>query len=430
MNFKLKILLYLVYVKLGKWVFNAQLLPLQKMRFKRLKKTLKKSPYYQTYITKNVILNEFPVIEKTQFMQKFDSINTCNLTLNRCMEVALKAENSRNFSPMIQGVSVGLSTGTSGNRGLFLVSENERAMWVACILDRVIGFSLRKRKVAFFMRANNNLYQSTESKILQFQFFDIFIPMEKHFEKLAVLNPDILVAQPSVLCLLAEAISNGKITVSPQKIISIAEVLTEEDREYLEKVFKQTIHQIYQCTEGFLAASCKYGSLHFNEDFIHIEKKYINEEKTKFHPIITDLLRSSQPVIRYELNDIITEKKHCACGSKMLAIEKIEGRSDDILVFENKEGQSVQLFPDLFRRTIVLSNDTITDYFLVQENRKSLKLFIKSIDPNAFDNSVFAITRVLAQYAINNVSIKRLSNAPFSIGEKKRRIKNETAKIN
>ena len=129
----------------------------------------------------------------------------------------------------------------------------------------------------------------------------------------------------------------------PTKVISVAEVLEPQDKLYLEQLFQQTIHQVYQCTEGFLAATCEKGVLHFNEDFILIEKKYIDKEKRRFHPIITDLLRTTQPVIRYELDDIIIEKKQCACGSPFMAIEQIEGRSDDILKFINKEGKLVQV---------------------------------------------------------------------------------------
>ena len=81
-------------------------------------------------------------------------------------------------------------------------------------------------------------------------------------------------------------------------------MLYPEDKAYLERVFGQHIHQVYQCTEGFLASTCTEGVLHFHEDFLIIEKKYLDETKTRFHPIITDLKRFSQPIVRYELNDI------------------------------------------------------------------------------------------------------------------------------
>jgi putative adenylate-forming enzyme len=361
-------------------------------------------------------------------MRHFNEINTFGLELDECMDVAIKAENTRDFSPMIQGISVGLSTGTSGNRGLFLVSPKERAVWVACILDRVIGFSLRKRKVAFFLRANNNLYQSSQSKLLQFSFFDILLPIEEHIEKLKTLQPDIIVAQPSMLSFTAEAIEQGKLSLNPTKVISVAEVLSPEDKTYLEKIFHQPIHQVYQCTEGFLAATCKYGTLHFNEDFILIEKKYIDDDKSKFHPIITDLLRATQPVIRYELNDIITEKTDCKCGSRMMAIESIEGRSDDVLIFSSNSQQPIRLFPDLFRKIIVLADDEISDYCLIQKEPKLLQLYIKSRDSNAFDQAKNAILKILNTYDISEVTILEINNPHHQLGTKKRRVRNEIPK--
>nr|MBT2175989.1 CoF synthetase [Streptococcus mitis] len=97
--------------------------------------------------------------------------------------------------------------------------------------------------------------------------------------------------------------------------------------EFICATFKQTVHQVYQCTEGFLATTCKQGTLHINEDLVHIEKEYLDQEKGIFVPIITDFMRKTQPIIRYRLNDILIEKKTpCSCGSPFLALERIDGR--------------------------------------------------------------------------------------------------------
>ena len=82
--------------------------------------------------------------------------------------------------------------------------------------------------------------------------------------------------------LLLEEKEINKLNISPKKIVSVAEVLTKEDKEYLQNVFNCKISEVYQCTEGFLANSCSEGYLHFNEDFLIIEKKYIDNKKTKF----------------------------------------------------------------------------------------------------------------------------------------------------
>ena len=430
MFFKLQILYYFLKIKAGRLLYEYNLMPIQQKRLQGLRRALKKSPYYRQMLNTSNDLSNAPLMNKIMFMHHFNEINTVGLDLKQSMEVAIKAETTRNFSPMINKISVGLSTGTSGNRGLFVVSIRERAIWVATILDRVIGFSLRKRKVAFFLRANNNLYNSSQSKLLQFTFFDIFMPMDAHLKALEKLQPNIIVAQPSVLSIIAEAIQQQTLLLSPQKIISVAEVLTPEDKKYFEGVFKQPIHQVYQCTEGFLAATCKEGTLHFNEDYLIIEKHYLNAEKTKFHPIITDLLRTSQPVIRYELNDIITIQNGCKCGSRMLAIASIEGRSDDMLVFTNDQHQEIKLFPDWFRKTIVLSDENISDYCLIQTNLKMLELYIKSKNSLSYDLASKAILESLKSHGISGVIIQKTHNISDTLGIKKRRIRNEISKAN
>ena len=429
MNFKLKVISNFIRLRIQRNLYAANLQKIQRKHWRKLNVTLRKSPFYKELAEENADILSFPLINKAIFMEKFNAINTCKIDREEAFSVAIKAETSRDFAPTINDVTIGLSSGTSGNRGLFLATENERAQWVGCVLDRVIGFSLKKRSVAFFLRANSNLYDSVKSKVLQFEFFDLFEPLNDQIGRLNSLQPNILVAQPSLLLELADKQEKGELTLSPTKIISVAEVLYPEDRKLLEKVFKQTIHQVYQCTEGLLATSCAHGTLHFNEDFLHIEKKYIDEDNKRFHPIITDLIRTSQPVIRYELNDIIHEEKNCPCGSKMTGIKQIEGRSDDVLRFTSETGEEVKIFPDFFRRAIIMSNEKITDYTLVQTDKKELRLYINE-DEVVFQDANKWIQKLLSDYNINDVSILKEEKRNFEKGNKLRRIRNDYWKAN
>ena len=368
MNFKLRIISNLLSLRYNRKFHKANLKKLQAKRWSKMQFTLQQSPFYEDLSNRKQELKNYPVINKSIFMEHFNSINTRGIKRDEAFALAIKSEKSRNFSPMINGVTIGLSSGTSGNRGVFLATEAERAQWVACVLDRVIGFSLKKRSVAFFLRANSNLYDSVKSKVLTFEFFDLMKDLKTQIPKLNKIQPTILVAQPSLLVELAKKKEAGELNINPDKIISVAEVLYPEDAEYLKSVFRQTIHQVYQCTEGLLATSCEHGTLHFNEDFLIIEKKYIDTDRKRFHPVITDLMRTTQPVVRYELNDIIHEKKDCPCGSKSIGIEQIEGRSDDVLIFESNDGSQKKIFPDFFRRAIIMSDESISDYTLVQSD--------------------------------------------------------------
>lgn len=422
MNFKLQILYFFVRLRWRKWRYKNKVSKLQDKQWKAFQSTLSKSSYYQPFVAKKAKLEDYPIINKAIFMKHFNEINTEGIDLKEAMNIALKAEQTRDFSPMINDVTIGLSSGTSGNRGVFLVTQKERAHWVAVVLDRVIGFSLKKRTVAFFLRANSNLYNSVQSKLLQFEFFDLYRSIDEHVNRLNKLQPTILVAQPSLLLELAKKVNDQSLIISPKKIISVAEVLYPEDKATLEEVFQQNIHQVYQCTEGFLAATCSEGTLHFNEDFLIIEKRYLDDSKTRFHPIITDLARYSQPVIRYELNDIIHEKKNCPCDESSTAIERIEGRSDDIFRFE-QVGKQIIIFPDFIRRAIVFSDSNIEDYIVTQKDNMTIELYIHGEDKQ-YQKAEAALKDVLKNHGVTGISIYRAIAKPHQPENKLRRIQN------
>ena len=201
MYFKIKIIYFLIKIKLEKLTGLYSSKWYKKIKVFFFLKNIKSSGFYNYFSVYKSNFEELPIMNKSLFMENFDTINTCGISYQQASEIAENAEKSRDFSPMINDIAVGLSTGTSGNRGLFLVSETERANWVAYMIDRVIGFSLKKVEVAFFLRANNKLYESCKSKKVRFNFFDLFEKLDSHIERLNNLQPTILIAQPSLLML-------------------------------------------------------------------------------------------------------------------------------------------------------------------------------------------------------------------------------------
>ena len=122
MRFKLKVLWYLMRVlTISKLKNRTALEVYQQKKLKRFaKNVLSKSVFYKPYFVNGVFNWEaVPQISKTVFMDSFDAINTKGIIKKEAIEVALEAENSRNFTSEINGITVGLSTGTSGKRGVF-----------------------------------------------------------------------------------------------------------------------------------------------------------------------------------------------------------------------------------------------------------------------------------------------------------------------
>ncbi|WP_044642296.1 F390 synthetase-related protein [Risungbinella massiliensis] len=348
------------------------------------------SPFYQEWLKDYSIKDwrQFPIINKQIMMDQFLQFNTVGVTKEEAFSLAFQSEETRDFSGKTQGISVGLSSGTSGNRGLFLVRDEESWQWVGAMLAKVLPNSIfGKCRIALFLRANNNLYTSLTSNRIHFQFFDLLTPLKEHVSKIQEYQPTILVAPPSVLRMLAKMQMEQKVNLHLQKVISVAEVLDPLDEQLISKGFGQIVHQIYQCTEGFLATTCSHGTLHLNEDLVVIQKKYLDRQKRKFSPIITDFCRTSQPIIRYGLDDILTERAEpCPCGSVYTAIEQIEGRCDDLFYFPHRtEQQNVTIYPDFIRRAVISADSRIEEYRVLQLADDELVIQLKVSDSNKLE---------------------------------------------
>ncbi|MBD2484085.1 F390 synthetase-related protein [Planktothrix sp. FACHB-1365] len=414
--------------------FNSreQLLTWQNQQVQKFfNKVLPKSPFYQQYYQGLEISDwqNFPMIDKAKMMENFDQLNTVEISASEAFEIALKAEQTRDFNSNLGGYTVGLSTGTSGNRGLFLVSSQEQWIWAGTILAKLLpNFILYPEKIAFFLRANSRLYETVKSRRLQFKFFDLLDLITNHIQRLNHYQPTILVAPASLLRLLATSQKQGCLKISPKKIVSVAEVLDPLDADYISSVFNQMIHQVYQCTEGFLGYTCNYGTLHLNEDIVAIQKDYLDDHQSRFMPIITDFRRTTQPIIRYRLNDILVERKTpCQCGSVFMAIEQIEGRQDDIFYLHHKfTNEWVTIFPDFIRRAIVMVSTNIEDYQVMQLslNRIEVALKVRNREKDVIQEEVRKSLRSLFERLHCEIpEIVFLDEFPtIPMGQKRRRV--------
>ncbi|GLU32296.1 F390 synthetase-related protein [Trinickia caryophylli] len=338
-----------------------------------IEKRLVHSPYFSPFVGKP--LHAWPIMTKSLMMEKFDTINTARLRLDDVLACALDAERSRDFSPTVGGFSVGLSSGTSGSRGVFVVSPTEQAIWAGVMLARLLPRGLfAGERVALFLRANNNLYTSVRSPWISFEFFDLLEPLDGQLARLERYAPTIVVGPAQVLGALAAYRVAGRVAIAPGKVISGAEVLDPSDRTLLAQAFG-TVGEVYQATEGFLGATCAHGTLHLNEAHVHVEPHWLDAHR--FVPIITDFTRYTQPIVRYRLDDILVKRASpCPCGSHEMALERIEGRSDDLLKLPGHEGQRIDLFADGLSRALAQVLPLTADYRLIQTGAMQLALYV------------------------------------------------------
>lgn len=336
-----------------------------------------RSRYFAPY--RKLPLAQWPTMNKALMLEHFDAMNTEGISLAQAMAAAMAAEQSRDFTPAVGDITVGLSSGTSSRRAVFTVSPREKAQWAGVMLAKALpGGLFSGEKVALFLRANSNLYTAVRSPWLTFAFYDLFEPFDSLCARLAQYQPSVIVAPAQVLRQLALRVIDGSLALAPKKVISVAEVLEAQDRALIVQAFG-AVHEIYQATEGFLASSCEHGVLHLNEEYVHIEPQWLDGEQRRFVPVITDFTRITQPIVRYRLDDILLARAApCPCGRATRAIDGIEGRCDDMLFLPSLSpangGAPVAVFADVLTRAFAQALPPDADYRLLQSGGSALQL--------------------------------------------------------
>ena len=384
-----------------------------KMIDKHLDNVLPNSAFFRERI--NGDWRSSPVCSKKDLMGNFGIWNTRGISLESALEVAIWAENSRDFRPKLQGLTVGLSSGTSGAKGVFMVSDWESSLWAGTVLARILR-TVGTNRIALFMRAGSNLYSSTGRLGISFRFFDTMIPVSDQLKNLNNFKPTLLVAPPAILLQLADS----KLTFQPRQLVSIADVLDQADRLFLNSKFGLICDEIYQATEGFLASTCVAGNLHWNEDAVHVEKEWI--DSSHYYPVITDFRRITQPIIRYKLEDIIEhEHSSCSCGSVFGRIRRVIGRSDEILFLQSTtSGSYVSVLPDFIRRAVICALPIHSEYKVIQTAHTHLDV---SLSEARFFPQV--CNSILAMCDLLNVRHPSMSLTPYvppKSDEKRRRV--------
>jgi putative adenylate-forming enzyme len=370
-----------------------------------------------------------PPVDKGLMMAHFDEFNTRGIGRAAAENVALAAERSRDFRPTIGELTVGLSSGTSGHRGLFLVGPWESAAWAGTILARTLTPRPGPTRVAFFLRANSNLYEGLGGRLVRFRFFDLMAPLAGSLAALDEFMPHFIVGPPSLLGLLADAREAGRLRARPERLLAVAETLEPQDRARLAEVFAAPVGQIYQCTEGLLAISCPHGALHVQEDLVALQYEPLPGDVGRVTPLVTDLWRRTQPIIRYRLNDVLRlDPAPCPCGSPFQVIAAVEGRCDDLCTFLDPDGTPRPFFPDTIRRAILLADAPIADYRATQERPGQLRIALALPPGTPFAPVIAAVrasvTDTVTGYGCQSPDLTITEGiAPEETGIKRRRVR-------
>lgn len=154
-----------------------------------------------------------------------------------------------------------------------------------------------------------------------------------------------------------------------------AEPWTEEMRKKIETRLGLNAYDIYGLTEVIgpgVSVECEHhNGLHIFED--HFLPEIIDPVTGDPLPygeegelVFTTLTKEAMPVIRYRTRDrTVLHAEKCACGRTMVRMEKVRGRTDDMLIV-----RGVNVFPSLIEKTLLNIEGLEPQYQIIIDRSK------------------------------------------------------------
>lgn len=163
--------------------------------------------------------------------------------------------------------------------------------------------------------------------------------------KIASFGPAYLNTQPSNLRLLVNAVVAGAPRPGLKAILTVGELVRDDDRAAAREVLRSRIADQYSSTEGgVIASECEEGRLHVHVELNRVE--ILRKDGTLCLPdedgriVITTLVNHVMPLIRYDTGDIgRVEGERCQCGRTLPILKMTVGRERSAFHFSDGSSQ-------------------------------------------------------------------------------------------
>ena len=334
-----------------------------------------------------VSLRELPPMTKADLMDNFDRIITDERLSLGLVNDHLETVTTDSY--LLDGYTAVTSGGSTGHRGVFVYDwDGWATFWVGCFRQTLRAkwsdAELSSRPLvsgwvtaAHFTHATAALARTFASPEFINVRLPVTLPAEDIVAGLNVTQPDCLVAYPSALHVLSVAARSGRLRISPRQVLSCAEPLLPEIRVAAEDAWGAPVGNIWAASEsGGIAVPCAHSRSHLNEDLLIVEP--VDEHGRPVAPgersakiYLTNLFNRALPLIRYEITDevrILTES--CPCGSAHRCVADVQGRLDDVFVYEGR-----RVHPHVFRSTLARHAGVVE--YQVRQTRQGARIAVR-----------------------------------------------------
>ena len=196
---------------------------------------------------------------------------------------------------------------------------------------------------------------------------------KRQIEIMQDFGTSVMIFTPSYGLYLAEEIEEEGIDTKNMGFKAIgfgAEMWTEEMRQEIQKRFNAPAYNIYGLTEvigpGVGLECSERNGLHISED--HFYPEIIDSQTHDVLPdgergelVLTTLTREGTPLIRFRTKDVTKlTKGKCGCGRTLVKMDRVTGRTDDMMKI-----RGVSVFPSQIEKALLRIDEVEPHYQII-----------------------------------------------------------------
>lgn len=242
---------------------------------------------------------------------------------------------------------------------------------------------------------------------------------KRQIEIMKDFDTSIVIFTPSYGLYLAEVAEEEGLDTEELNLKAVgfgAEMWTAEMRQEIEKRFNAPAYNIYGLTEIIgpgVALECpEQSGLHVMED--HFYPEIIDSQTLETQPeggkgelVLTTLTRHGMPIIRFRTKDITALRKgKCSCGRTLIKMDRITGRTDDMLKI-----RGVAVFPSQIEKALLKVDGLEPHYQIIVTRPQHLDIMEVQVEasPELFSDEVkelVGIKKKIEDYIHNEIGLR------------------------
>jgi phenylacetate-CoA ligase len=402
-----------------------------------------RSPYYRERFAGRPLdaarLASLPTLDKDTLMDRWDDIVTVSGLRLADVEAHLeRLERDDYLGRRFRAMATG---GTTGRRGVFVFDRREWSVCLAGFLrwsewsgtrPRLPRLRIASVSATSPLHMTARFGMSIDIGLHRVLRLDARAPLDELCAALERFRPDALIGYPSILALLALEQLDGRLAVAPRTVSTTSEVRTPEMTERIRAAWDVDPFDVYGITEaGIFAVDCEHhAGQHLFEDLALVE---VVDEEGRAVPdgepgarmLVTNLFNRTQPLIRYELEDLVTlSPEPCPCGRPLRVIAALEGRTDDVLHLPGAGGGTVAVHPHALRSPLAGFSE-VAQYRVVHDREGvHVELVLRATArPDTVERVARGLRAALREHGADQTvearPVERLARAPGPAGKLK-----------